>query len=133
MLSQRKHRVVHGFAHGGVGENHNGKIDFKALAAGGHSDSKGEDSCLLPAQPSELLIAEICKEVLNIEKVNVSDNFIEVGGDSISAIRFINKFEEYSGVRISFPELLLQTLGQLANSIDDKLKKEKNLGVGVKR
>ena len=41
---------------------------------------------------SELLIAEIWKEVLNIQKVLVSDIFLEVGGDSISAIRFINKF-----------------------------------------
>lgn len=47
-----------------------------------------------PANESERQLAVIFGDVLGLEKVGTSDNFFEMGGDSIKAIRIVSKMRE---------------------------------------
>jgi acyl carrier protein len=53
-----------------------------------------------PRNETERLICEIWGEVLGIDKIGVNDNFRDVGGQSLLAIRIISRVEKEAGVRI---------------------------------
>lgn len=47
-----------------------------------------------PTTDEEKRLAEIWQEVLNIDKIGVNDNFFNLGGDSLLALRMIDKAKE---------------------------------------
>ncbi|RSM44579.1 non-ribosomal peptide synthetase [Amycolatopsis balhimycina DSM 5908] len=59
-----------------------GKIDRRALPVPGSHDGDAA-----PGDPAEQLVAGIWREVLGVPRVGVSDDFVELGGDSILAMR----------------------------------------------
>ncbi|HYT31726.1 MAG TPA: amino acid adenylation domain-containing protein, partial [Thermoanaerobaculia bacterium] len=62
-----------------------GKVDRLALPAPSRQRSVPEN--LAPRTPVEKGVAEIWKEILNIDRVSVTDNFFELGGHSLLATR----------------------------------------------
>jgi amino acid adenylation domain-containing protein len=70
-----------------------GKINKKALPEPDASVLTGNEF-IAPVTDAEIKIAEIWKEVLNIERVGINDNFFELGGDSIKVIRVVNKLRK---------------------------------------
>ncbi len=60
----------------------NGKIDRGALPAP-DLDLARKHAFVAPRNETEEVVAEIWKEVLDVEKVGVHDNFFEMGGDSL--------------------------------------------------
>jgi len=76
-----------------------GKIDRLALPAPGRQRSVPED--LAPRTPVEKRVAEIWKEILNIDRVSVTDNFFELGGHSLLATRVASRVADSFGLRIS--------------------------------
>ena len=71
----------------------NGKIDRKALPEPDASRHL-KQQFVAPSTEPEIKIAEIWKEILNVERVGVNDNFFELGGDSIKVIRVVNKLKK---------------------------------------
>ena len=70
--------------------NKNGKIDRRALPEPeGTIHTKRE--YVAPRTDSEEQLAEIWKELLGIERVGIYDNFFEMGGHSLLAVRLIAK------------------------------------------
>ena len=100
----------------------NGKVDRGALSVPDRTDQESEDPNLAPQSHFESLIGDIWKELLDIKAVSVSDKFLNLGGDSILAIRLMNKLEERIGLRITFSELMLLNLGELARYCEEGLK-----------
>jgi len=68
----------------------NGKVDRRALPA--PTVSGGEGTTAPTAQtPVEQQLLEIWAEVLHMERIEVNDNFFEIGGDSILSIQIISR------------------------------------------
>lgn len=68
--------------------------------------------------PSERLIARVWQDELGVEHLLPSDNFFDLGGDSLRGMRVIAQIERRSGVRLAPQALVLQTLQQLGGDLD---------------
>ncbi|HSV66607.1 MAG TPA: amino acid adenylation domain-containing protein [Mycobacteriales bacterium] len=67
-----------------------GKVDRQALPAPSARPDPGEP-CVAPRNPHEELVAEIWREVLGLERIGVWDDFVELGGDSILAMKMVSR------------------------------------------
>jgi amino acid adenylation domain-containing protein len=74
----------------------------------------------LPRTPFEQLLAEIWRNEIGIASVHTADNFYDVGGHSLLAVRVVEKLRERSGIRLQPRDLLLQTLGQVARRCEER-------------
>lgn len=71
-----------------------GKVDRQALpAAEGHRSALREDF-VPPRTQVEERLSEIWSQVLGIEPVGIHDNFFDLGGNSLQAIRLISRVRE---------------------------------------
>ncbi|WP_396136899.1 MULTISPECIES: amino acid adenylation domain-containing protein [unclassified Amycolatopsis] len=59
----------------------NGKLDRRALPDPGHPDGTS------PGNPAEALVAEVWRDSLGLDHIGTDDDFVELGGDSILAMR----------------------------------------------
>ncbi|MGW7078461.1 amino acid adenylation domain-containing protein [Streptomyces sp. NPDC054866] len=66
----------------------NGKVDRRALPA---PDFAGKVSGQEPRTETEALLCALFAEVLNLERVGVTDSFFELGGDSISSMQLASR------------------------------------------
>ncbi len=83
----------------------NGKLDRRALPApprGGAVDSNRP--YVAPEGPMEEQLAGIWAEMLQLPRVSVEDNFFEIGGDSILALRIVAKAND-AGIEIAVHDL----------------------------
>jgi len=96
--------------------NPDGSVDRGALP-----DPFGAaDDYVAPRTDTELLIAEIWKDVLGIPRVSVYDNFFDVGGHSLLAVRVVTRIDKKIGVRLNQAVMVLQTLEQIAAECDKR-------------
>ncbi|MGD1698460.1 amino acid adenylation domain-containing protein [Dapis sp. BLCC M229] len=92
----------------------NGKVDRKALPAP-EAELMRLENFILPRDPVERQLAQIWSEVLNVQPVLLQDNFFDLGGNSLLAIRLIAKIEEQFGKNLPLATLFQgQTIEQLA-------------------
>ena len=80
-----------------------GKVDRKALTAMAAPHAPERSSP--PKSPTESALAELFAEVLNIETVGVHDEYFELGGDSLLAVRLMARIERRFGVGLTLAEL----------------------------
>ncbi|MET0540855.1 MAG: condensation domain-containing protein, partial [Variovorax sp.] len=68
--------------------------------------------------PEQARLAQIWASALNIDvnEVRASDNFFDLGGDSLLAMRLIQQAEQELGFRIEPRRYLFESLGQLASA-----------------
>jgi amino acid adenylation domain-containing protein len=98
----------------------NGKLDRRALPL--HETlqlTPGQEKELIqPQTDTEKLLAELWKQVLGIEEIGITNNFFELGGDSINAIQVISRANK-QGVNLSIQHLYQnQTIADLARYVD---------------
>ena len=74
----------------------NGKVDRKKLKIHMEESEKdtNEDSKILPSTEQEKILVEIWKEVLNRENISITDNFYELGGDSLLVAQTISQVKK---------------------------------------
>jgi acyl carrier protein len=67
--------------------------------------------------PGQLQLAQIWADVLriSISDIRPSDNFFDLGGDSLLAMRVIQLAERTLGFRTAPPRYVFENLGQLAS------------------
>ncbi|MGH8550850.1 MAG: amino acid adenylation domain-containing protein, partial [Methylococcales bacterium] len=82
----------------------NGKIDRKALP---EPDMAGQSdrTYVAPRNPAEEALADIWKEVLGLERVGVTDNFLDLGGHSLLAIQVLSRIRRTFGIEIPLRRL----------------------------
>lgn len=73
--------------------NSNGKVNRKALPVPSDIDLM-ESLYVAPTNEVEAKICEIWANVLELEKVGVTDNFFEIGGNSLQAIKVMNQIRK---------------------------------------
>ena len=93
----------------------NGKVDDRALRQNDQTKSDSNEYSA-PTTVRESMLAKIWAEVLQLELVGVNDNFFDLGGDSIAAIRIVGRANS-NGLNIEANQLLeTQTVAELAAS-----------------
>lgn len=78
----------------------NGKVNRGALAALQPVEGEATRQFVEPSTPIEQSIAQIWAELLGIEKIGATDNFFEIGGDSLLAVRCVARIGMRCGVEI---------------------------------
>lgn len=97
--------------------NTNGKVDKNALPTNFEKVTTRETSIVEPQNETEELIASMFKKILNLEEVSVTDNFFEIGGDSLTAMKL--QVEALSNhLSISYGDIFeFTTVRALANHV----------------
>ncbi len=96
----------------------NGKVDRQALLAPDESNAALPRVCKPPSTPVERAIAAIWSDLLRREGIGVDEDFFELGGDSLLAVRTITRINEELKVELS-PEVILDgpTIKELASAV----------------
>ncbi|NES86858.1 MAG: amino acid adenylation domain-containing protein, partial [Moorea sp. SIO2B7] len=95
----------------------NGKVDRKALPA---PEAKLEGDFILPRDPVERQLAQIWSEVLNVYPIGVQDNFFDLGGHSLIAVRLMSQIEKQFGKNLPLATIFKgQTIEQLASILQE--------------
>lgn len=82
----------------------NGKLDKRALP---QIDMVSKENFVAPKNEIEEALVSIFEEVLGIESIGIKDNFFDLGGDSIKAIRVVSKMREV-GYEINVRNILVE-------------------------
>ena len=100
----------------------NGKIDRRALPAPEISRANRAAGYVAPRTPQEYTLAEIWEQLLSIGRISVHDDFFDVGGHSLLAVRLAARIEAKTGKRISLAALLqartIEKMAALIGNVD---------------
>jgi acyl carrier protein len=77
-----------------------GKVDRKALPIPEGVRPELEREYVAPRTPLEEQLAQMCSELLGIERVGIHDNFFDLGGHSLLATQLISRIREETGVEL---------------------------------
>lgn len=86
----------------------NGKVDKKALPDPGIVTDTAE-GYVAPRTEKEEHLAKIWSEILNKEKIGVTDDFFEFGGHSLKLTRLITRYFKEFGVKLELKDLFINT------------------------
>jgi NAD(P)-dependent dehydrogenase (short-subunit alcohol dehydrogenase family)/acyl carrier protein len=94
-----------------------GEVDRDALRA-----AVGKSEVLVsyvpPKTAVEKKVAEIWREVLGVPRVSMTDRFFELGGDSLVAMRLVNRLRESFQIELSLRSLFeMPTAGEIATKV----------------
>jgi hypothetical protein len=94
------------------------EVDGRAYERSEHARRVAAERPATPVLvPGQLQLAKIWADVLKIEvsEIRPSDNFFDLGGDSLQAMRVIQVAERTLGFRTAPPRYVFETLSQLAS------------------
>ena len=98
----------------------NGKADKKALPDPDASELLSNEY-VAPGTQTENALADIWKDLLEIEMVSIHDNFFELGGHSLLAIRLISVIRKEMSVEVPISYVFeYPTIAELAIFIDSQ-------------
>ena len=85
--------------------NSSGKVDRRALPAPHQPAPSAERTAVAPANDLEAMIAGIWADLLRIPAVSTRDNFFDLGGDSLLAVRLVARIHAELQVDIPLQQL----------------------------
>ena len=98
----------------------NGKVDRSALAAPDAVRPDLEKRFIPPRNPTELRLAKIWEDVLNLHPIGVADKFFDLGGHSLLAVRMLARIEKVFDKKLPLAVVFqFPTIEELANVIRD--------------
>ena len=99
-----------------------GKVDLKALIKIDAPRQPLQNTIVAPRSRTERMIATIWREVLDAKEVGIDNNFLDIGGHSLSAMRIIARIRDTFGIDLSVRDFLTAaTIADIAELIDGKL------------
>jgi thioesterase domain-containing protein/aryl carrier-like protein len=94
----------------------NGKLDRHALPAPDFIRSQMEVPFVGPRDSIEIRLLQIWEDILDIRPISVLDNFFQIGGHSLLALRLMARVEEFFGEKLTLATLFQRaTIEQLAS------------------
>jgi amino acid adenylation domain-containing protein len=97
----------------------NGKIDRKALILDGTETLQRDQEMRKPITASERIIYDIWSAALGMDEIDVSDNFFDIGGNSLMAIAVFSKIEKAFkielGLRVFFDSPRIKDLADMCD------------------
>ena len=101
-------------------QTNNGKIDYRALPQPGTAALRNSKPDQRPLTAAEKLVSSVWSNLLNVDDVQVDDNFFDLGGHSLLVMNAITEIEAQTGARLDPPDFLVGTLEQLAGKVNDE-------------
>jgi amino acid adenylation domain-containing protein len=96
----------------------NGKLDRRALPSAGQARSQLLSDFVAPRTATEFAVAQIWEDLLGHSPVGVHDNFFDVGGHSLLAVRLMARLQQQFGQDIPLAALFRgATVAHLAELI----------------
>lgn len=106
-------------------QTNSGKIDRKALPEPTATDGEANTEVQFRSRPlgrSQRQIAQIWEELLSHRPIGIDDDFFEIGGHSLLAVRMMSEVERVLGRRLALATLLEKpTIRYLARRFDQAL------------
>ncbi|MGH1397091.1 MAG: non-ribosomal peptide synthetase [Trichormus sp.] len=97
----------------------NGKVDRRALPIPDQRPEL-EKAFVAPGNAVEIQLAQIWSEVLSIQSIGIKDNFFDLGGNSLLAVRLFTQIEQKFGQKLPLATLLQSpTIEQLATILQE--------------
>lgn len=110
----------------------NGKVDRLALpdpalatrqfarkVVGAEQSMRAENTFIAPRNQLEQVIARIWQDLLKVDPIGIHDNFFDLGGHSLIAVRLFARIEQEFGIRIPITALFhAPTIARLAQLIE---------------
>src|SRR5262245_55430534 len=101
-----------------------GKVDRVALADWQPPEAQRAEY-IAPQTPTELMLAEIWAEALKLERIGRHDNFFQLGGQLLLAIRVIARLRQALGVEVGISELFARpVLADFARGVESAARAE---------
>ncbi len=101
-----------------------GKVDRRALPAPGATLNSTGPEYVGPRTPVEEALAGIWRDVLGVERVGIHDNFIELGGHSMLAMRCVSAIRRLFRIelplRVLFESATLEELARKLKAYEDQ-------------
>ena len=99
----------------------NGKLDRKALPSPDRTVEAVDGALVEPHTPTEQVIAKVWRERLNLERVGTQNNFFDLGGYSLLAVRVVGDINKILKVHLNIRAIFENpTIKQLAILIEQK-------------
>jgi amino acid adenylation domain-containing protein len=96
----------------------NGKVDRRALPAPDPGRSVVEESYVAPGLPVEQQMVQIWEELLAMQPIGIKDDFFELGGDSLLAVRLFERIAQVCGKKLPLSTLFAgATIEHLAQAL----------------
>ncbi len=95
-----------------------GKVDRRALPAPERSGAEAQRELQPPVTEIEQRLAQIWRDLLKVEQINLFDNFFDLGGHSLLAMRLVARVQAEFAHRIDPAFLRFENLGQLAARLE---------------
>lgn len=100
----------------------NGKIDKKALPSPAQAALASGTEYAPPSSDTEQTLVELWQDILGLSRIGIDDNFFDIGGHSLLAVRLMSRIEDTFGQSIALSALFSQsTIRQLAALLDGRL------------
>jgi amino acid adenylation domain-containing protein len=98
----------------------NGKVDLKALPETSTKELK-KSELLQPQNPLECQLSQIWSQVLNVRPIAREDNFFDLGGNSLLALRLFEQIQKTFKINLPLATLFTApTIAQLASLMLDQ-------------
>jgi amino acid adenylation domain-containing protein len=106
----------------------NGKVDRKALP---DADLSAQQNIYVaPRTQAEQTLCEVWQEVLGVERVGITDNFFQLGGHSLVAMRLLLEIQKKFNTEMSLQDVFtLQTVFKISEYIEGQLMLDSGLSV----
>jgi natural product biosynthesis luciferase-like monooxygenase protein len=97
-----------------------GKLDRRGLVLAPAPEPPA--ALVLPQTPTEATLAAIWRDVLQLERVGIHDNFFEIGGHSLKATQLMAHVRQRFGVELAVQHVFsAPTINNMAAVVDDAL------------
>jgi amino acid adenylation domain-containing protein len=95
-----------------------GKVDRPALAAWALEERERGPASTPPRTATEVIIADVWRSVLNLPRVDANDNFFDLGGSSLGALKVVGQLGRQHRIAVTPREIIFGTLAELAAAAD---------------
>lgn len=99
-----------------------GKLDRTSLPAPSDDVGEAEDDFVAASTRTQEILTEIWQDVLKVPKVGIHDNFFDLGGQSLMAVKLFARIESDLGRKLPLATLFRSpTIAQLSAVFDNQL------------
>jgi amino acid adenylation domain-containing protein len=105
-----------------------GKVDRRNLPSPDINQIRQSCNYIKPSTIDEIKIAEIWKEILELDSIGVEDDFFSLGGHSLSFLQLLTRIENIFNVKINIKDFVNNsTISKLSKFISNIRKSQKKL------
>ncbi len=83
----------------------NGKIDVQKLPLPNLFQKETSENFVAPSTPTEIELAGIWSTVLNVSPIGLHDNFFDIGGNSLNAVRTVSAINSHFSCSVNLSDL----------------------------